>query len=127
MTWPWSRRTEKRAGSVTDSVIAELQRRAAGGSSGDPSLCAAVQSAAGIWAPLVRGGGRVACQRHRGGRHPGGAAYDRARPGAHRAIRPAVRRHAGRADAAPPCRVRLDRLAGPGDVALPAALHRAEP
>ena len=49
MTWPWSRRTEKRAGSVTDSVIAELQRRAAGGSSGDPSLCAAVQSAAGIW------------------------------------------------------------------------------
>ena len=50
MTWPWSRRTEKRAGSVTDSVIAELQRRAAGGSSGDPSLCAAVQTAAGIWA-----------------------------------------------------------------------------
>ena len=49
MTWPWSRRTEQRAGSVTDSVIAELQRRAAGGSSGDPSLCAAVQSAAGIW------------------------------------------------------------------------------
>ena len=50
MTWPWSRRTEQRAGSVTDSVIAELQRRAAGGSSGDPSLCAAVQTAAGIWA-----------------------------------------------------------------------------
>ena len=50
MTWPWNRRTEKRAGSVTDSVIAELQRRAAGGSSGDPSLTAAVQTAAGIWA-----------------------------------------------------------------------------
>ena len=50
MTWPWNRRTEQRAGSVTDSVIAELQRRAAGGSSGDPSLCAAVQTAAGIWA-----------------------------------------------------------------------------
>ena len=56
MTWPWNRRTEKRAGSVTDSVIAELQRRAAGGSSGDPSLCAAVQTAAGIW-------GRAASQR----------------------------------------------------------------
>lgn len=50
MKLPWRRRTEQRSGNVTDQVIAELQRRAAGGSSGDPALCAAVQTAAGIWA-----------------------------------------------------------------------------
>ena len=50
MTWPWKRRTEKRAGGVTEQILAELERRAAGGSTGDPSLCAAVQTAAGIWA-----------------------------------------------------------------------------
>ena len=127
MTWPWQRRTEQRAGSVTDSVIAELQRRAAGGSSGDPSLTAAVQTAAGIWArsfaaaAVSPASGTAAAVSpavlHMIGRDlvltgqsvlqfgvmPGG---------------PMLRRAAG---------VRPDRLAGPGDLALPAALHRPEP
>jgi len=48
--WPWQRRTEQRAGtSYTDLAVRAALQRAVGGDK-DPSLTAAVQTAAGIWA-----------------------------------------------------------------------------
>lgn len=50
MTWPWQRRrTEQRASGYTDLLVQAALRRATGGGR-DPSLTAAVQTAAGIWA-----------------------------------------------------------------------------
>ena len=131
MTWPWQRaaRTEQRAGSVTDSVIAELQRRAAGGSSGDPS------SDVRPYRPR-RESGRAASQR-RPCRLPAAPR----RPCRLRFCTKLGRDlvlsgqsvlqfgvHAGRADAAPPCRVRLGTGSpDPATWRYSAALHRPDP